>query len=208
MKLYFHPFSSSSRRVRLVAESLGITLEHQLVDLARGEQRGGEFARLNPNRKVPVLTEGDLVLWESHAIIEYLCAKTPGQTLYPSELIARADVTRWLFWTSAHLNPAINPITFERMWKKFAGAGEPDLALIARHEQMFHQVIAVLDQHLAARTWISGEALTVADLSLAATLMYRVPAQLPIDAYQNVLALVGRVEALDAWKATEPSRNG
>src|SRR5678815_5249851 len=95
MKLHYGTLSSSSRRVTIVASILGIPLELHPVDL-RDKAARAALERKNPNSKIPVLEDGDFVLWESNAIMQYLCEKTPGQTLLPSEVRARADVQRWL----------------------------------------------------------------------------------------------------------------
>jgi glutathione S-transferase len=202
VKLHYANMSSSSRRASLVVAHLGILLEHHTVDLAKDRTA---LTKLNPNGKIPVLEDGDLVLWESHAIMQYLCDRTPGQTLYPEEASARADVHRWLYWTSAHLSPAVGPICFERLWKKFRGGGDPDPAVIARYTRFLEQFMTVLDDHLAKRTWVSGNALTLADLSIAATLMYEQRAQLPLEPYRNVRVLLDRVHDLPAWRKTEPA---
>ena len=202
MKIYGATASSSSRRVLLTIAHLGLELEHVPIDLMKDRAR---LAPLNPNSKIPVLEDGDLLLWESHAIMTYLCDRTPGQTLYPSEARARADVLRWLFWTSAHLSPAVGGIAFERLWKRLITGQGPDAAQVAHHERFVHQFMKVLDDHLARRTWISGDRLTLADLSVAATLMYQERAELPIGTYQHVQALLARVHDLPAWKQTEPT---
>ena len=211
MKLYTHPMSSSARRVTLVAAHLGIELDTRTIDLRNRTDRAALVA-VNPNGKIPVLVTDELTLWEGHAIAQLLCdrAGAKGAALYPAELIARADVNRWLFWVSAHLAPAVGPISFEKLWKKLVEGpdAQPDPALLARYERFLHQAMGVLDKHLAERAWVVGKTLTVADYSIAATLMYRAQTQLPLDAYQNVLALLGRVEDTAAWKATEPQRWG
>ena len=74
MKLYDFPFSPNSRKVRAVAYELGIALDTQRVDLLTGGQRSPEFLARNPNGRVPVLEDGDLIPWESAAIIRYLAA--------------------------------------------------------------------------------------------------------------------------------------
>ena len=202
MKLYYANGSSSSRRASLVVAHLGIELEHVSIDLMKDRAK---LAPLNPNGKIPVLEDGDFVLWESHAIMQYLCELVPEQTLYPAERRARADVHRWLYWTSAHLAPAVGGLSFERLWKKMVTGRDPDPAMLAHHEAALHPVVRVLDRHLAGRTWTSGEALTLADLSIAATLMYEQRASLPLAEYRGVRALVERVHALPAWRATEPA---
>jgi glutathione S-transferase len=207
VKLFHHPMSSSARRVLVTVSHLGIELEHRLIDLGKPGDREA-LAEVNPNRKIPVLVDGDFVLWESHAIMQYLAERTFGQTLYPGGMRERADVQRWLYWSSAHLAPAIGPINYERMWKKFVEGpnAAPDQALIDRHENAFHQTIAVLEGHLVNRSQICGRDLTLADISVASTLMYMEATKLPVEGYPNVLALVRRVRALEAWQATEPAR--
>jgi glutathione S-transferase len=202
VKLYYANASSSSRRVSLTIAHLGLDLEHVPIDLMKDRPR---LTALNPNSKIPVLEDGDLRLWESHAIMLYLCDRTPEQQLAPTELRLRADVLRWLFWTSAHLSPAAGGIAFERLWKKLVTGGGPDPAQIAYHERFLHQFLTVLDDRLASRTWIVGEALTLADFSVAATLMYAEKVELPIAGYRHVAALRARVRDLPAWKRTEPT---
>lgn len=204
MKLYHSPLSSSARRVSVTAHHLGLRLDERLVNLGSPRDRQ-MLSAINPNGKIPVLEDGDLVLWESHAIMQYLCDRTPDQTLYPVGLRARADVNRWLFWISSHLSPAVGPINFERMWKKLVipGAG-PDQAIIERYQGFFHQAARVLEGQLADRPWLCGAELTLADISAGATLMYLEVTKLPVDPYPRLRAFVDRVRALEAWKATSP----
>ena len=200
MKIYHSPFSSNSMKVRMTAHELGIALELVHVDIAKGEQRKPECVALNPNGKVPLLVEGDFVLSESQAIMAYLADKTPGHMLYPTELRARADVNKWMFWSANHWGPAISMINWERMVKKFLGLGDPDPAVVARGEALFHDFAKVLDAHLAGREWLAGESLTLADIAVGCPLMVAVPAQLPLASYPNVQRWFARVQALDAWK--------
>jgi len=201
VKLYCADLSSSSRRVTLVVSHLGIELERVPVDLSKDRT---ELVALNPNSKIPVLVDGDFVLWESHAIAEYLCERTPGQTLLPSEPRARADVQRWLFWSSAHLSVSLGVLAFEKMWKKYLGGGEPDPARVAEHERNFHTLAKLVDGHLANRTWMSGKAVTLADYSIASTLMYKDKLALALEPYASLRGWLARVHDLPAWKQTEP----
>jgi glutathione S-transferase len=201
MRFYHHPFSSNSRRARMAAIHLGVRLDETVVDLAKGQQRTGDYLKLNPNGRVPVLVDDDFVLTESHAIMTYLADKTPGQTVYPTELRARADVNRWLFWSAHHFAPAIGVLNFERVVKGFiGGTAEPHEE--ARGERLVSELGRVLDGHLAGKEWLASGRLTLADLALAAPLMSRKPARLPLDGMPNVDAWFARVEALDAWKKT------
>src|SRR5207302_4257196 len=107
-----------------------------LVDLGKGEQKKPEFLRLNPNGKVPVLEDGDLALWESNRIAEYLCDTMSKQTLLPQDLKARADVLKWTHWTSAHFAPAVGVLGYENFVKKFVTGQDADPREVARGEKL------------------------------------------------------------------------
>ena len=98
MKLYFHPKSPNATAVLAVAYELGIALNLQEVNLPGGEQRQPAFLKINPNGKVPALEDGDFVLWESGALIQYLAAQKPGNSIWPADDRVRADITRWQLW--------------------------------------------------------------------------------------------------------------
>ena len=203
MKLHYDPSSSCSRRVRLTSALLGVAVDEHRIDLGSAADRTALLG-LNPNGKVPVLEDGGLVLWESHAIMQYLCNRTPDQRLYPPDVAARADVDRWLFWITGQLEPAAGGLNIENMWKQLIDGSAPDPAVVARLEAMLHTAAQMLDRHLADRQWIAGVSLSLADLSVAATMMYRGPARHPVGSYRHLLSLLDRVAALDVWPRTDP----
>jgi glutathione S-transferase len=202
MRLYHHPFSFNARRAVMTALHLQVPVELVQIDLARRENFTPEFLRLNPNHKVPVLEDGDLHLWESFAIMQYLADVTPGQTVYPADVRSRADVNRWLFWCSQHFSPAIAIFNWENCVKAIVGLGGPDSAEMQRGMQLFPPLAEILDNHLAGRTWISGPALSLADLAIAAPLGHAAVARLPVDPYANIRRWMRQVEELPAWKMT------
>jgi hypothetical protein len=136
MRLYYHPLSSNARRVLMTARHLGIDLELVQVDLSQGAQNRPEFLKLNPNHRVPVLEHDGFVLWESYAIMQYLADLTPGQTLYPTELKARADVNRWLFWCGQDFMPGAAILNWENAIKPRFGIGPTDADEVARGERL------------------------------------------------------------------------
>src|SRR5215813_14799868 len=126
IKLYMNLISPNVRRVRLTAAVLGIELEEKKLDLAKGEQKKPDYLALNPNGAVPTLVDGDLVLTESRAIMQYLASKRPESGLLPRDERVRADVTRWQFWDSSHFSPQIGTLAFQRVIKPAFGLGQPD----------------------------------------------------------------------------------
>lgn len=202
MRLYHHPQSANSRRALMTAYQLDAKVEPVLVDLAKGAQRSPEHLGRNPNGKVPVLEDDGFLLWESHAIMQYLADKTPGQTLYPIDVQARADVNRWLFWSSSHFMPAIGVLNWEHFVKRMVGAGEPDPVAVKRGEGMVTDLSGILDAHLSGRRWVVGDRLTLADLALAASLTSIERAKLPVKGFASLMQWLARVEELPAWKKT------
>ncbi len=202
MRLYHHPFSPNARRVVMTALHLGLPIELVSVDLAKGEQRQPHFLQMNPNGKVPVLQDGDFYLSESHAIMQYLADKTAGQTLYPADLRARADVNRWMFWSAQHFQPATSILVWERLVKGLLGLGAPDPIEEQRGEKLVAELAEMLDAHLAGRLWLCGADLTLADLAVAAPLGYTEAARLPVTELASLQAWLARVQRLEAWKKT------
>jgi len=209
MRLYHHPLSFNARRAVMAALHLGAKVDLVVVDLAKGAQRAPEYLKMNPNGRVPVLDDDGFFLTESCAIMQYLADKTPGQTVYPQDLRARADVNRWLFWCAHHFAPAISILNWERVVKPMIGAGPIDPAMVERGEAQVKQVAEVLDEHLAAEskrgggpTWIAQGRLTLADLAIASPLMSIGPAKLPVSGLARLLSWFEQVQELDAWKRT------
>jgi glutathione S-transferase len=200
MRLYHHPISSNARRVRMTIH-LNLPIELATLSLMEDKDRR-QLATLNPNHKLPVLSDGDFVLWESCAIMQYLAEQVPGQTLYPQAPQARANVNRWMFWGSQHFGPAVSVLAWENVWKGKSGAGAADPVEVARGSRELARYAAVLDAHLAGRDWLAGDAVTLADFTLAAPLMYRDKAQLPLAPYTHIDAWFGRVQQLPAWRET------
>jgi glutathione S-transferase len=163
MKLYDFPFSPNCRKVRAVAYELRIPLDHVVVDLF-APARPPELSAKNPNGRVPVLEDGDFVLWESTAIMRYLAH---GSALVPSDRRPAADMDRWLAWQLAHLGPAMSKVGRERIVKVLRGQGQPDPERIAEGIAEFATLTAVLEASLAEATYLCG-ALSLADFALAA----------------------------------------
>lgn len=204
MKLYMNSISPNVRRVRLVAAVLGIDLEEKAIDFAKGEHKHAEYLALNANGAVPTLVDGDFVLTESRAIMQYLASTKPDSGLLPADEKARAEVTRWQFWDSSHFSPQLGMVFFEKVVRPMIGAGDPDARRIDEALANFRRFGAVLDQHLAGRTHVVGASLTIADLTLASSMMYAKRTEVSLSELPNVEAWFSRISELDAWQKTAP----
>lgn len=201
MQLYDADFSPNCLRVRAVAYELGVPLE--IVDVAL-RSKNAELTSLNPNGKVPVLVDGDFVLWESRAINAYLARLHPERGLYPQDVRRAALVDQWSLWQAIHLGPAMQKVAFERVFKARFGMGPPDEAVAAASLEEARRYLAVLEPRLADRAWVVDD-LSVADFALASTFTFRKAAGIALDDFPNVSAWIARVEALPSWqRATAP----
>jgi len=204
MKLYYHPASPFVRKVLIVASLLGIELETQKVELFAGQGQSPEFLRLNPQGKVPTLVDGDFLLWESNAIVQYLAAVAPASPLLPADARSRADILRWQFWETSNWAPACAVYIYENVLKPMLGKGAADQDELRKADEKFHRFAKVLDGHLADHPWLVGDALSLADLSVAPILMYAEPGKYPLAGYPHILAWFGKIQQLPAWAATAP----
>lgn len=203
MKLYVLPPSPRALKVIALKNYLDLDCEIQVVDLGKDEHLTGNFAALNPNKKMPVLEDDGFVLWESNAILFYLASKKPESGLWPSDIKRQADVLRWLAWESAHWDAqACGAIGFERGSKLVLRLGAPDPAQIARGEQEFHRFAAVLNRHLIGCQWLIGGDLTIADFSVGAWLAVAQLFQLPVANYPEILRWYDGLASLPAWQAS------
>jgi glutathione S-transferase len=204
MKLYGFPASPNTWKVRALAAHLKTPLEFEFVDLLQGAQHTPAYLALNPTGRAPVLLDGDFKLWESNAILQYLASKIPTP-LYPNDAKSRADIARWQCWDLAHWGAqACQPLTFENLVKKFVNMGPPDAAAVAKANEAFSKEAKMLDAHLAKQKYLVGDALTIADFSVAAPLFHAEGAQMPLGSYANVRGWFQRVSALPCWGETAP----
>ena len=139
-------------------------LEEMEADYVRedyGRQFGNtgtdDYLSMNPTGKVPTLVDGDVVIWESNTILRYLAAKT-ASPLYPSDPAERSRVERWMDWLLATLNGPY--VTIFKATK--GGDAVPEAAA-----KELSAALEILDRQLAQSPYLAGEALTIADISLA-----------------------------------------
>ncbi len=197
MKLYYFE-TPNPRKPCAVAKYLESPVEFVRIDLAKGEHQTPEYLAINPNGKVPALVDGDINLWESHAIMAHLAVQA-GSDLWPSDSGQQIEVLRWLLWDVAHFSRHAGTLFFERVIKPNFGRGEPDQAAIEEATGFFVRFAGVLDDHLANHDYMVADRLTIVDFGLSAMLPNATEAQLPLDGRDNIAAWLARLGEIDAW---------
>ncbi|MBD2361374.1 MULTISPECIES: glutathione S-transferase family protein [unclassified Anabaena] len=203
MKLYYFPPSPNTRKAHAVALHLELPFDLRFVDIQKGEQHTPEYLQLNPTGRTPVLQDGDFVIWESTAIMQYLASQVPN-TLWPDDIKSRAEIVRWQSWQLAHWVQGCQSLQYENFVKQLTQQGDPDPEVVERATKIFHKEAAVLNNHLADREFLVNNTLTLADFSVASDLTYAVPGRFPLENYPHIQAWYARIEQLPAWQKTAP----
>ena len=199
LKLYAFPPSPRAFKVLFTAHHLQIPYEFHLVDLAKGDQKAPAFLALNPNGRMPVMDDEGFVLWESNAIVEYLAAKAG---VLPTNAEGRLALTKWLYWEANHWDPTCAIFVFERLVKPFFGLGETSEAEIARATTTFDRLAAVLNGELEKHRYVTGDTLTIADLTIASSLCVTERVNYPLENYRAIQRWHADLKALPAWTKT------
>jgi glutathione S-transferase len=159
------------------AEELG--LKHERIDA--GMQFGvvdtPEYRRMNPMGRVPTLDDGGFVLWESHTIVRYLCAKHSAGNLWPTDLRLRAGAERWMDWAFS-FQAAMRDV----FWGLIRTPPEKrDAKAIAAGCKQSAELAAMLDAHLADRPYVAGASFTMGDIPIGCEVQrwLRVPIERP-----------------------------
>ncbi|XP_063632723.1 glutathione S-transferase 1-1-like [Cydia splendana] len=177
--LYYVPGSAPCRAVLLAAKALNVNLNLKLVDLHHGEQLKPEYLKLNPQHTVPTLVDDGLSLWESRAIITYLANKYgKGSTLYPEEPRARALVDQRLYFDIGTLYQRFADYFYPQL---FGGAPADQGKL-----QKIEEALKFLDTFLEGQKYVAGPNLTLADLSLIASVSSFEATDIDFKKYSNV----------------------
>ena len=145
------------------AQELGLDFERIEAGGVHGVVKTPEYVAMNPNSQIPVLQDDQYVLWESNVITRYLCAKHSTGNLYPADLQERFDAERWMEWQQTTVNPASR----NGFWHLVRlPADQRDPALVVQSNAAVELLMAMLDAHLATRSFIVGERFTMADIPL------------------------------------------
>jgi glutathione S-transferase len=207
MKIYWIK-AQAPRRVLALARHLGIEADCIEFDPRTGGLKTTSYLALNPNGKAPTLVDGEVTLWESSAIMAYLCIKA-GSDMWPAQRPAeQVEVLRWLSWNDNHWSRAVGPFYFEHVVKRTFQIGEPDRAALVAALPDLHKLAPVLDGHLASHDFAACDRLTIADFQLASMACEWRDAEMPLADYPNIARWLDRLMDIPAWADPWPTRAG
>lgn len=167
LTLWGRASSANVQKTLWALGELGVSYEHRLVGGAHGGLDTPEFRAMNPNGLVPVLQDGDLTLWESHAILRYLAAAYGADGLWPSDPRQRAMADQWTDWVATTFQPA----WISLFWLLVrTPEDQHDLQAIAAAHAKTTAALRILDANLAERDYLAGDRLSYADIAAGVSL--------------------------------------
>lgn len=202
MKIYWIK-AQAPRRVLALVKHLDLDVE--LIEMTGGAMKRPEYVALNPNMKAPTLVDGDVVLWESSAIMAYLCNKT-GSDMWPVRAEEQIEVLRWLSWNDSHWAPAVGPFYFEHVVKPTFGIGQPNSDALVGKDSDLKRYANVLDGHLDGRAYVACDRLTIADFQLASMATYWKSAQMPLAKFSSIMGWIDGLMRIPAWVDPWPAK--
>jgi len=205
MKIYWIK-TQAPRRVLALVKYLGIEADCIGVDMKSGGLKTPAYAALNPNCKAPTLVDGDYTLWESSAIMAYLCIKA-GSDMWPAHHPAeQVEVLRWLSWNDQHWMRAVGPFYFEHVIKAMFHLGPPDASVLTPLIPTVKTLAAVLDGHLENRDFVACGRLTIADFQLASIACEWRQSEMPLADYPHVVRWLDGLMRIPAWADPWPTK--
>jgi glutathione S-transferase len=201
MKIYGNPMSTCTRRVLMTLAEKQATFDMVVLDFAKGEHKQPANVARQPFGQMPSLEEGNFTLFESRAIMRYIDATVPGQSLTPKDPKNHALMDQWISVESEDFNPSIATIVFQAVFTPMMG-GKPDMAKVEEAKTKLAPCVAILDKHLAKGPHFVGDQFTLADVTYMPYTEYGMqsPAKDVLLSHANFAAWWKRVSERPAWK--------
>ncbi len=189
--LYGTQLSGHAHRVELLLRMLDLPYVYK--DAPASVRATPEFLALNPLGQIPVLTDGDLLLADSNAILVYLAKRyDPSGAWLPEDPIAAAQTQRWLSVAAGEVRYGF---AIARAAAQWGLAADRALAITTAE-----RLLNFMDQHLAAGGFLTGDAPTIADLACYSYIAHGPEGGVAIDRHPAVGAWLARIEALPGFK--------
>ncbi len=201
MKLYYHPVSTTSRPILLMAADDGIAMDYEVVDLFAGAHVQPAYTGLNPSQQVPLLEDGDFRLSESSAILKYLAEKT-ASTAYPKDLRQRARVNEMMDWFNTGLYRELGygmvyPQTLPNYKREDAAV---QAAHLAWGREKARRWLTILDSDLiGSNPYLCGDQLSIADYLGVGMITLGEVTRFDYSEWKNLSRWIATMKARPTW---------
>ncbi|MAJ92006.1 MAG: maleylacetoacetate isomerase [Rhodospirillaceae bacterium] len=208
MKLYGFSRSSAAFRVRIALNLKGIAWEHVNISLPDGDQFDDGYRKLNPQGRVPTLIDGDKILYQSMAILEYLEETQPKPAFLPSDPLGRARVRGLADIIACDIHPLNNLAIL-----KFLGGEmgvDKDAVDVTWYQHWIYEGFNALEAHLEkdsdTGTFAHGETPGLVDICIVPQVFNAERYECDLSAYPRLISIFAECMKLDAFDSAQPSR--
>ncbi|MCX7208600.1 MAG: glutathione S-transferase family protein [Proteobacteria bacterium] len=194
IKLYEFAASGNCHKVRLLLSLLDIPYESIMVNGATREHKSADYLAMNPLGQVPVLVDGDVVLRDSQAILAYLArqyGEEQADFWLPNEPAALAQVVVWLATAANEVTRGPNALRLHHKWGRAINLVEA--------ETITEQLLTVLNQHLAASTWLAAAHITIADIALYPYIALASEGKVDLHRFPAIVAWMKQIQSLHGY---------
>ena len=199
IRLWGRATSMNVQKVLWTLAELGLDAQRIDAGGAYGGLDTATYGTLNPNRRVPTLEDGDLVLWESNVIVRYLAGRSGKGILQPGAKADAAVADQWMDWMQTTLAPAFVALFWEVVRKP---PSQRDPQRIAQLTIETGRAYAILDARLAEAPWLGGSAFSMGDIPAGATLYRWYTMEIERPDLPRLSAWYDRLQEREAFRST------
>jgi len=197
LEIWGRPYSSNVIPVIWTANELGLDYTLQLAGGSFGKLDTEAYGKINPNRMIPSIRDGDFALWESLAIVRYLCDRYGAGNLSPAEPQMRAIADQWMEWSASR---AFMPVIYLFFATVRTQPDARDPAKIASLNKEAYDALTILDKHLADRAYVCGDHFTMGDIPIGCVVYRYFNVEVERPALPHVEAWYNRLATRPAYK--------
>ena len=191
LQLYDFERSGNCYKVRLLLSMLGLDYQRIPIDSSSGETQTAEFKHVNPRGQIPVLVDGEALIWDSMAILVYLARRYGDEPWLPSNALAEARVMQWLAVSENELLYGLARARVTVLFNKPFDLGQCHREAAAG--------VAAMEQRLADAAWLAAPHPTIADIACYPYVALAEDGRFSLQPYPAVRAWLARVEGLPGW---------
>jgi glutathione S-transferase len=200
IRLYTTPLSGHGHRVKLFLSLLGVPFEESLIDMGAKQNRGPAYLAINPFGQVPAIEDGDVVLFDSTAILVYLAKRYGDAGWLPDDAVGAARVQRWLSLAAGQI--AYGPAS-ARLVTVFGAQLDHGNA-----KRIAVSLFDVIEQDFAAHPFAAGDSVTIADIAAFSYVAHAPEGGVSLAPYPHIRAWLRRIEALPGFVAMPATKAG
>ena len=188
MELYEIPPSGNCHKIRLFLSLLQIPYTSVQVDVANQQQKSASFLKMNPLGQLPVLKDGETVVWDSQAILVYLARQYAEPAWFPQDAVGMSRVMEWLSTAANEVARGPSSLRVHYKFGRTIAMEDAQLATVT--------VMQLVEQHLKTENWLAAEHITIADIAVYPYIALAPEGKIDLTPYPAICRWLSRIQTL------------